>query len=95
MNRKHKIQQDADQKMAAALSYKQGFYAPVVVAKGKGVMAEAIIACAREAGIYVHESADLVTLLMQVDLDEHIPPELYRAVAEILVWLYKMEAQKS
>jgi flagellar biosynthesis protein len=80
--------------MAAALSYKQGFYAPVVVAKGKGVMAEAIIACAREAGIYVHESADLVTLLMQVDLDEHIPPELYRAVAEILVWLYKMEAQK-
>ncbi|MDY0300777.1 MAG: EscU/YscU/HrcU family type III secretion system export apparatus switch protein [Trichlorobacter sp.] len=94
MSRRTRIPPDSDQKMAAALSYKQGFYAPVVVAKGKGVMAEAIIACAREAGIYVHESADLVTLLMQVDLDEHIPPELYRAVAEILVWLYKMEAQK-
>lgn len=84
-----------DQRMAAALSYKQGFYAPVVVAKGKGVMAEAIIACAKEAGVYVHESPELVTLLMQVDLDEHIPPELYRAVAELLVWLYKMEGKQS
>lgn len=83
-----------DQRMAAALSYKQGYYAPVVVAKGKGVMAEAIIACAKEAGVYVHESPELVTLLMQVDIDEHIPPELYRAVAELLVWLYKMEGKK-
>lgn len=83
-----------DQWMAAALSYKQGYYAPVVVAKGKGVMAEAIIACAKEAGVYVHESPELVTLLMQVDIDEHIPPELYRAVAELLVWLYKMEGKK-
>ncbi len=84
-----------DERMAAALSYKQGFYAPVVVAKGKGIMAEAIIACAKDAGVYVHESPELVTLLMQVDLDEHIPPELYRAVAELLIWLYKMEEKKS
>lgn len=80
--------------MAAALSYKQGYYAPVVVAKGKGVMAEAIIACAKDAGVYVHESPELVTLLMQVDLDQQIPPDLYKAVAEILVWLYKMEGKK-
>lgn len=83
-----------DQRMAAALSYKQGQYAPVVVAKGKGVMAEAIIACAKDAGVYVHESPELVTLLMQVDIDQHIPPELYRAVAELLVWLYNMEGKK-
>ncbi len=83
-----------DHRMAAALSYKQGFYAPVVVAKGKGIMAEAIIACAKEAGVYVHESPELVTLLMQVNLDEHIPAELYRAVAELLVWIYKMEGKK-
>lgn len=83
-----------DGRMAAALSYKQGHYAPVVVAKGKGVMAEAIIACAKDAGVYVHESPELVTLLMQVDVDQHIPPELYRAVAELLVWLYKMEGRK-
>lgn len=80
--------------MAAALSYKQGYYAPVVIAKGKGIMAEAIIACAKESGVYVHESPELVTLLMQIDLDEHIPPELYRAVAEVLVWLYKMEGRQ-
>lgn len=87
-------QTNSDQRMAAALSYKQGFYAPVVIAKGKGIMAEAIIACAKEAGVYVHESPELVTLLMQVDLDQHIPAELYRAVAELLVWLYKMEGKK-
>lgn len=80
--------------MAAALSYKQGYYAPVVIAKGKGIMAEAIIACAKESGVYVHESPELVTLLMQIDLDEQIPPELYRAVAEVLVWLYKMEGRQ-
>ena len=83
-----------DHRMAAALSYKQGFYAPVVVAKGKGIMAEAIKAGAKEAGVYVHESPELVTLLMQVNLDEHIPAELYRAVAELLVWIYKMEGKK-
>jgi flagellar biosynthesis protein len=80
-----------DERKAAALSYKQGYYAPVVVASGKGVVAEAIIACAHEAGVYVHESPELVKLLMQVDTDQHIPPELYRAVAEVLVWLYARE----
>ncbi len=80
-----------DERQAAALSYKQGQYAPVVVARGSGITAEAIIACAHEAGVYVHESPELVTLLMQVDTDQYIPPELYRAVAEILVWLYAME----
>jgi len=82
------------ERQAAALSYKQGYYAPVVVAAGRGVVAEAIIACAREAGVYVHESPELVTLLMQVETDRHIPPELYRAVAEILVWIYMMEQEK-
>ena len=84
---------DSDERRAAALSYKQGYYAPVVVASGKGIMAEAIIACAREAGVYVHESPELVKLLMRVDMDEFIPPELYRAVAEVLVWLYRMEEE--
>jgi len=40
----------------------------------------------------VHESKELVQLLMQVDLDAHIPPALYVAIAEILVWLYQMES---
>lgn len=85
---------DNDERRAAALSYKQGYYAPVVVARGKGVVAEAIIACAHEAGVYVHESPELVKLLMQVDDDQYIPPELYRAVAEVLVWLQWLESQQ-
>jgi len=83
-----------DERRAAALSYKQGYYAPVVVARGKGVVAEAIIACAHDAGVYVHESPDLVRLLLQVDTDQFIPPELYRAVAEVLVWLQWLENQQ-
>ncbi len=67
--------------------------APQVVAKGRGMMAEAIITRAREAGVYVHESPQLVQLLMTVDLDSHIPPALYLAVAELLAWLWRIEQQ--
>ncbi|BBL34316.1 hypothetical protein Nstercoris_00547 [Nitrosomonas stercoris] len=76
---------------AAALTYQDGMTAPRVVAKGQGAIAEEIIRRAQEAGVYVHESAELVALLMKVDLDEHIPPELYIAVAELLAWLYRLE----
>jgi flagellar biosynthesis protein len=76
---------------AIALAYADGSYAPKVVAKGRGVIAEQIIAKAKENDVFVHESKDLVALLMQVDLDDHIPPALYQAIAEILAWLYKLE----
>jgi flagellar biosynthesis protein len=62
-----------------------------VVAKGRGPIADEILRRAREADVYVHESADLIGLLMQVDLDRHIPPALYVAVAELLAWLYRVE----
>jgi flagellar biosynthesis protein len=76
---------------AVALAYLTGESAPKVVAKGRGLIAEEIIARAREHGVFVHESKELVSLLMQVDLDKHIPPSLYRAVAELLAWLYHIE----
>jgi flagellar biosynthesis protein len=76
---------------AIALAYRQTDAAPRVVAKGKGVIAEAIIARAKEHGVFVHESPELVALLTQVDIDEHIPPQLYLAVAELLAWLYRIE----
>ncbi len=63
----------------------------MVVAKGRGLVAEQIIAKAREAGVFVHESKELVSLLMQIDLDQQIPPQLYQAVAEILAWVYRIE----
>lgn len=77
--------------LAVALAYQTGQAAPRVVAKGRGLIAQAIIERAREAGVYVHESPELVSLLMQVDLDQHIPPQLYLAVAELLAWLYQLE----
>jgi len=77
--------------LAIALAYRSGQTAPRVVAKGRGIIAEAIIERAKEAGVYVHESPELVSLLMQVDIDQHIPPELYRAIAELLAWIYRLE----
>ncbi|QLG87404.1 EscU/YscU/HrcU family type III secretion system export apparatus switch protein [Chitinibacter bivalviorum] len=76
---------------AIALAYREGSAAPRVVAKGKGQMAERIIEKAKEAGIFVHDSPEMVALLMQVDLDSQIPPQLYRAVAELLAFIYMLE----
>lgn len=78
--------------VAVALAYRAGQSAPQVVAKGRGLIAETIISEARAHDVYVHESPELVSLLMQVDLDQHIPPQLYRVVAELLAWLYALEA---
>lgn len=80
---------------AVALHYASQEGAPRVVAKGRGLVAEEIIARAKAAGVFVHESPELVSLLMQVDLDEHIPPELYVAVAELLAWLYRLEQEQA
>ena len=81
---------------AVALAYQSGEPAPKVVAKGRGLVAEQIISVALEAGVFIHESKELVSLLMDVDLDQQIPPTLYRTIAELLAWLYHIEsAQKS
>ncbi len=80
---------------AVALAYQAGDTAPRVVAKGRGLIAQNIIAKANENGVFVHQSKELVALLMQVELDRDIPPALYRAVAELLAWLYHIEAASS
>jgi flagellar biosynthesis protein len=80
---------------AVALRYASGDTAPVVVARGHGLVADEIIRRGREAGIFVHESPQLVSLLMQVDLDARIPPALYIAVAELLAWIYRVETETS
>lgn len=78
---------------AVALSYADKSKAPVIVAKGYGVVAESIMREARANGLYVHASADLVKLLMQVDLDQQIPPQLYLAVAEVMSWIHRLEEE--
>lgn len=87
-------QSDADKRSGAvALGYAPGDSAPRVLAKGYGTVAQNIIRTAREHGLYVHESPELVSVLMQLDLDAHIPPALYEAIAEILAWLYRLEEE--
>lgn len=89
------MDRDDPRRSAAALSYGSGDRAPRVVAKGYGLVADQIIERARENGVFLHESKEMVSLLMQVDLDRDIPPALYRAVAELLAWLYRIEKAQS
>ena len=86
---------DEELSLAVALAYAHGDTAPRVVAKGRGLIAEEIVARAREHGVYVHESKELVALLTQVDLDAHVPPQLYVVVAELLAWLYQIEQKEA
>ena len=75
---------------AVALSYEpEASDAPRVVAKGKGAVAERILEIAFAAGVKVREDADLVEILQAVDLDSEIPVEAFRAVAEILAYVYR------
>jgi flagellar biosynthesis protein len=85
----------ADRPSAIALSYANKNRAPLVVAKGYGAVADSIVQRARDSGLYVHESPELVKLLMQVSLDDEIPPQLYLVVAEVLAWLYRLEPDHS
>ncbi|MGB6242135.1 MAG: EscU/YscU/HrcU family type III secretion system export apparatus switch protein [Castellaniella sp.] len=82
---------DPHRSSAVAITYDPSDQAPRVVAKGYGNLAETIIRTAREHDLYIHESPELVSLLMQVDLDAHIPPKLYIAIAELLAWLYDLD----
>lgn len=79
------------QKKAVALKYNKGKdSAPKVVAKGKGHIAEKIIEAARENNVPLYEDKNLSQVLEALDLDTEIPPELYRAVAEVLAFIYKL-----
>ena len=64
--------------------------APRVIAKGRGLVAEKIMALAREQGIPMREDPDLVQMLTQIDLDQEIPPSLYKVVAELLAFVYRL-----
>jgi flagellar biosynthesis protein len=76
-------------RMAAAVRYDAAKDdAPRLTAKGKGHVAERIIELARQHNIPVRSDKALIQILSQLDIDQHIPPELYKAVAEILAFVY-------
>lgn len=79
-------------KRAAALRY-EGRDAPRVVASGRGLIAERILEAAHEAGVPVREDAALAEALSKLDLGREIPEALYQAVAETLVWAYRLDVR--
>ena len=79
---------------AVALKYeKEKDAAPRVVAKGRGSVAEKIIEIAKAHRVPLHEDKNLVQVLEALDLETEIPPELYRAVAEVLAFIYRLNAK--
>ena len=84
---------DKSQKAVALRYDKAKDQAPKVVAKGRDLVAEKIIALAKEHDIPMYEDKNLVQVLDALDIDMDIPPELYRAVAEVLVFIYKMNGR--
>ncbi len=64
--------------------------APKVTAKGKGLVAENIIALAHEHNIPVQQDPDLIEVLSQVNVDQEIPPAVYQVVAELLAFVYQI-----
>lgn len=82
---------DKTPKKVAALRYDQARdHAPKVVAKGRGKVAEHILALAREHDVPIVEDANLAQMLETLDLNTQIPQDLYQAVAEVLVFVYRM-----
>ena len=82
-------ERDEQPKIAAAIRYDAAKDdAPRLTAKGKGHVAERIIELARQHDIPVRSDKALIQILSQLDIDQHIPPELYKAVAEILAFVY-------
>lgn len=71
--------------LAVALDYEIATHsAPVVVAKGRGHIAESILEIAREHGITIEANPMLAEALSGVEIDQAIPRELYAAVAEVI-----------
>ncbi|MBD8497045.1 EscU/YscU/HrcU family type III secretion system export apparatus switch protein [Paenibacillus arenosi] len=92
MSRKSSTSTPQKRGKAVALSYEPGqATAPVVVAKGQGLLAERIVATAVENGVPIQEDASLVEVLSKLDLDQQIPAELYQLVAEVLTFVYRSD----
>ena len=81
-------------KSAVALKYntKQDA-APKVTAKGEGLVAERIIKLAKENQVPIKEDPDLVQILSQVDINKEVPPSVYKVVAELLAFVYKLNSK--
>ncbi len=86
----------APRRRAVALQYRKGEDpAPKVAAKGTGLLADRILELAEQYNVPIYHDPDLVEVLAGLDLDQIIPPDLYKAVAEILAWVYTVNQNLS
>ncbi len=80
------------QRKAVALKYEaERDLAPKVIAKGRGHVAEHILETAQKNSVPVYQDKTLVNMLMALEIDREIPPELYKAIAEVMAYVYKMD----
>ena len=81
-------------KKAVAISYQEKTdLAPRVVAKGKGKVAETIIQLAKANNVPLYEDPNLSYALETLELNAHIPPELFHALAEVLAFVYRLDRE--
>ncbi len=80
-----------DKKVVALKYEKDGVSAPKVVATGQGIIAEKIMEKAKEFDVPIFQNKALADSLLNLDTGEQIPPNLFKAVAEVFVWLIKSE----
>ncbi|MEB3198127.1 MAG: EscU/YscU/HrcU family type III secretion system export apparatus switch protein [Candidatus Sericytochromatia bacterium] len=81
---------------AVALRYEHGIdEAPTVVARGEGLIADRIVALAREAGVPVESNPELAEALSLVEIGTAIPEDLYPVVAELLVFITRVNARRA
>ena len=86
---------ESEEKKAAALKYDaERDRAPRVIAKGRGHVAEHILAVAQKSAIPVYKNKSLINMLMALEIDREIPPELYKAIAEVMAYVYRMDKSK-
>lgn len=90
MEKKEQVEEKKIKK-AVALAYTKGEEAPKVIAAGKGELAERIIEKAKETDVPLHRDDKLADTLSRLDIGDTIPPELYEVVAEILVFVDRMD----
>ncbi|HOO40878.1 MAG TPA: EscU/YscU/HrcU family type III secretion system export apparatus switch protein [Syntrophales bacterium] len=91
----HETRQDRKRTVAAAIQYDPlKDAAPRVTAKGRGCVADRIIELAKKHDIPIKSDPGLVEILSRLDIDEQIPVNVYRAVAEILVFVYNLNADR-
>jgi len=87
-------QKNTANKTAVALAYEEGDKAPKILATGKGYVAEKIIEVAKEENVPIHKDEKLAGTLSKLEIGDYIPKELYGVVAEILVFVDRVESVK-